>query len=76
MKNEEILPNGSRMEVEIRGCSIFAVDRIVKKINAQGLKDIPRVNAILLDYFLWGYRRELAKEMEKFPYRKVRSIYY
>ena len=29
-----------------------------------------------VDYYLWAFRREKAKEMEAFPYHRTRSIYY
>jgi hypothetical protein len=34
------------------------------------------VNSVLVDMFLWGYRRENNHLMTDFPYHKVRSIYY
>ncbi|TRY69104.1 hypothetical protein TCAL_01430 [Tigriopus californicus] len=73
--NEE-LAFGHPFEMEIRGCSIKAVDVIVEEVRKKQLDPTIRVNAILVDYFLWGFRREKAKEMEKFPYHKTRSIYY
>ena len=35
-----------------------------------------RINSILVDQFLWGYRRKHAELMKSFPYHKVRSIFY
>ena len=64
------------MEVEIRGCSIEAVSRIVSKINEILSESGQKVNDIQIDNFLWSFRREKAKEMENFPYHRVRSIYY
>ena len=67
-------------EIEIRGCSIEAVNRIVtrtqKLIEAQKSNISQHLNCIIVDYFLWGFRREKADEMTQFPYHKVRSIYY
>jgi hypothetical protein len=34
------------------------------------------VNSILVDVFLWEYRREHSKLMEAYPYHRVRSMYY
>ncbi len=32
---------------------------------------------ILVDYALWGYRRQKAEKMEeKFPHHKTRSVFY
>ena len=35
-----------------------------------------RVNSILVDQYLWGYRRQHADTMKSIPYHKVRSIFY
>ena len=76
LQSDAILASGDPLEVEIRGCSIEAVSIIVQKINAKLESSGKKVNDIQIDNFLWGFRREKAKEMEKFPYHKVRSIYY
>lgn len=74
LRRGDLMPNNTPMEVEIRGCSIEAVNRIVEAAK----KKHPNkgINCILADYFLWGFRREKASEMEKFPYHKTRSIFY
>jgi len=78
LRKDEIMPYGHPYEVEIRGTSIHAVELLTRKI-----KDILKkngntsvVNSILVDQYLWGYRRKNAEEMKNFPYHKVRSIYY
>jgi hypothetical protein len=74
-----LLENGSELEVEIRGCSIEAVERVVAKVEelmAEETLAFPFVNSALVDYFLWGFRRQISGEMEKYPYHKTRSIYY
>jgi hypothetical protein len=49
--NEGLLANGSELEVEIRGCSIAAVEKIVtftkKAIDDEGL-NFPFVNSALV----------------------------
>ena len=79
-KPKNVMEHGSLYEIEIRGCSIEAVDRITRKtkiILDQQKSDMSKhLNDVTVDYFLWGFRREKAEEMEKFPYHKVRSIYY
>lgn len=78
------LLNGCQFEVEIRGCSIEAVARIVRATNErlqqqdQQQDDQLSVNCILADYFLWAFRREKADEIKRMaiPFHKVRSIYY
>jgi len=85
----ELLENGDRREVEIRGCTIWAVELIVEElrrlmaIDAQqtdgdSATKYPRttVNAILIDHFLWDFRRDHDAELEKIPYHRTRCIYY
>lgn len=77
LKSNEILQNGDEMEVEIRGCSIHAVellkDYVLKQIN-----DPQRVNSVIIDHFLWDFRRKNAKEIMKLglPFHKTYCIYY
>ena len=70
----DTLANGCEFEVEIRGCSIRAVELITTALK----KSHPRLkcNESLIDYFLWEFRREKADEMTSFPFHKTRSIYY
>ena len=79
-KPGQIMEHGSLFEIEIRGCSIEAVDRIVKQtkmiMNQEKSELTNYVTDMAIDYFLWTFRREKRKEMEKFPYHKVRSVYY
>lgn len=76
-----LLKNGSEQEVEIRGVSIYVVERLkemVLKRLRENHPDIPttKVNSILLDHFLWDYRRRHAAELEYIPFHKTLSIYY
>lgn len=73
------LPNGSQMEVEIRGASIVVIEEIrvqIRKMAAsQGLTRIALPNAVLLDFLLW----DLAKAEETqalLPHHRTRSIFY
>lgn len=73
LKSGQIIENGDAFEVEIRGCSIEAVEQIVKKLKDHELSVTPTQ----VDNFLWGFRREKEPEMsQKYPFHKVRSIYY
>jgi hypothetical protein len=71
----EIIDSGDTWEMQIRGCSIWAVEllrREILKINPDA-----KVNAILVDFFLY----DLAKEKEKaqadvIPHHRTRSIWY
>ena len=73
-----VMESGDRLEMEVRGCSIHAVEAITERVRVllqeQAVSAV--VNSILVDQFLWGYRRQHVEEMIKFPYHKVRSIFY
>uniref|UniRef100_A0A1B6C8Q7 Queuosine 5'-phosphate N-glycosylase/hydrolase n=1 Tax=Clastoptera arizonana TaxID=38151 RepID=A0A1B6C8Q7_9HEMI len=78
LQSELLLENGSEEELEIRGCSIEAVEQVkdvVKEIiKSKNLS--PLCNSVIIDYYLWTYRREHRKELESIPFHKVKSIYY
>jgi hypothetical protein len=67
-----------------RGCSIQAVELITQRVTellktekiSSPVKSSSMVNSILVDVFLWEYRREHSKLMEAYPYHRVRSMYY
>ncbi|KAJ2014462.1 hypothetical protein GGI14_004835 [Coemansia sp. S680] len=67
-----LLPSGHPWEIEIRGNSIWAVECIKRCIEESGTP----VNAILLDFYLWDYSKEYAKEMQEIPIHLTRSINY
>ncbi|XP_029048201.1 queuosine salvage protein [Osmia bicornis bicornis] len=76
------LENGSDDEIEIRGCSIEAVERVrdeiwslIERYPNLGLQKSD-INAILIDHFLWDYRRIHAAQLESIPFHKTRCIYY
>jgi len=77
----ELAP-GSAEEIEIRGCSIEVVERVVEVVREEIQKcpnmnlDPSVCNAIRLDHFLWDYRRQHADQLEIFPFHRVRTIYY
>lgn len=78
---DKILENGSAEEVEIRGASIFIVEELKKLVIDEmetNHPDVSRsnINSILLDHFLWDYRRRYAKNLEHIPFHKTMSIYY
>ncbi|XP_012535695.1 queuosine salvage protein [Monomorium pharaonis] len=83
LKSDEPLKQGSREEVEIRACSIEAVERVCDVVRSLieadpklGLNPSTDVNAIVIDHYLWDYRREYAQELEHIPFHKTRTIYY
>lgn len=81
LSKDTILENGDPREVEIRGASIYIVEQakdiILNKLNNKEI-EISRelVNSILIDHFLWDYRRKHAEELEHIPFHKVLSVYY
>ncbi|XP_066148311.1 queuosine 5'-phosphate N-glycosylase/hydrolase [Euwallacea fornicatus] len=76
LKENYIFNNGDLEEQEIRGCSIHAVELLKVYVNER-LKD-KKINSILIDHFLWDFRRKHAKEIEEkgLPFHKVFCIYY
>jgi len=73
-----LLKHGAPEEVEIRAASIVAVDAVVngvKKLMAKN--NLHKIcNSIMVDTYLWGYRRENAAILENTPYHKTLNIYY
>ncbi|XP_034942797.1 queuosine salvage protein [Chelonus insularis] len=76
------LAAGSVEEIEIRGCSIEVVERVVDRVRNL-IKQYPNLNinpfscnSIIVDHFLWDYRRKNAEKLESLPFHKVRTIYY
>ncbi|XP_014782708.1 queuosine salvage protein [Octopus bimaculoides] len=80
LKDGVVMKNGDRLEVEIRGCSIWSVEMIREESQKLLDKDEETKNAlfnsVLLDQFLWDYRQLHAEEMDGIPIHKVRCIYY
>ena len=77
-KSAHLLRSGDRLEIEIRGNSIWAVELIRKEIVHKiqhGHKD-KHINAILLDFYIWDYSKTHAKEMMDIPIHHTRSIHY
>ncbi|KAJ8938638.1 hypothetical protein NQ318_015937 [Aromia moschata] len=72
----EVLKNGDNNEIEIRGCSLHAIE-MVKDYAVKILGD-RKINSILVDHFLWDFRRKHAEEIlnKNLPFHKTFSIYY
>lgn len=64
-----LLENGSEMEVEIRGCSIHAVE-LLREYVVKHTDNKYDVNSIQIDHFLWDFRRKHAEEILKMGDRK------
>eukprot|EP00112_Aurelia_sp_Birch-Aquarium-sp1_P019076 Seg4651.4 transcript_id=Seg4651.4/GoldUCD/mRNA.D3Y31 product="Queuosine salvage protein" protein_id=Seg4651.4/GoldUCD/D3Y31 len=80
--NEEELAHGSIEEMEIRGCSINAVECLRTAIESQlsgpehdCYKD-GKLNSIIIDFYLWDYATLNSSEMETLPEHRTRTYFY
>ncbi|KAG7481120.1 hypothetical protein MATL_G00063440 [Megalops atlanticus] len=80
LKEGIVLPPGDRREVEIRGCSIWCVERIKAHlwslIEQRDGKRSEEINSAIIDFFLWPYAKEHHMEMAHIPIHHTRTIYY
>lgn len=77
IRRRQEIESGDNWEIELRGCSIWAVELIRRQI----LRDYPdaNVNSVLVDTFLYDTlkEKEAAGEMiEMIPHHRTRSIWY
>ena len=83
IKNEEIISSGSTEEMEIRGCSIHAVECLRESIQYE-LKndikstrtDINELNSIIIDFYLWDFATLNFDQMMQFPEHRTRTHFY
>ncbi|XP_028658255.1 queuosine salvage protein isoform X2 [Erpetoichthys calabaricus] len=80
LKEGAILPPGDHRELEIRGCSIWCVEKIrdclwdiIEQKEGQRSEDI---NSVIIDFFLWHYAKRHQEEMAHIPIHHTRTIYY
>lgn len=87
IKRKESLVSGEDIEIEIRGCSIWAVELLKREMIRQYPEAKDKVNAILIDFFLYDTckEKEEQKKMELEtdgakgdppPHHRTRSIWY
>ncbi|XP_005355348.1 queuosine salvage protein [Microtus ochrogaster] len=80
LRKGEMLSNGDKQEVEIRGCSIWCVelirDSLLELLEERGEKPQGEINSILLDYHLWDYARDHRDHMRAVPFHRTRCVYY
>lgn len=66
---------GHSWEVQLRGCSIWAVEMIRRQIVRNNPNS--NVNAVLIDFFLYDLAKEReAAGVEAIPHHRTRSIWY
>ncbi|KAF5297799.1 hypothetical protein FQA39_LY11948 [Lamprigera yunnana] len=70
LNKDVVLENGSEMEVEIRGCSIEAVSLLTNYVKSR-IKPEKVVNSILIDHFLWDFRRKYADKILTLNFNEV-----
>ncbi|XP_071816725.1 queuosine 5'-phosphate N-glycosylase/hydrolase-like isoform X2 [Apostichopus japonicus] len=77
---EDEISNGDPLELEIRGCSIWAVELILKavrkKAQTNGGKALANVNSVVVDFYLWDYSKDHWQDMKHIPIHRLRSTYY
>ncbi|XP_013927587.1 PREDICTED: UPF0553 protein C9orf64 homolog [Thamnophis sirtalis] len=80
LKKGHMFQFGDSQEVEIRGCSIWCCELICSSLlelyKKKGDNMSEKINAVLLDYYLWDYARDHREDMKGVPFHCVRSIYY
>ncbi|XP_073502609.1 queuosine 5'-phosphate N-glycosylase/hydrolase-like [Phyllobates terribilis] len=71
---------GDHEEMEVRGCSIWAVelvcDHLRELFQKNGEKMSNEINPVLIDHFLWDYARDYREQIKEVPFHRVRCIYY
>ncbi|KAM5153145.1 queuosine 5'-phosphate N-glycosylase/hydrolase-like [Mantella aurantiaca] len=80
LKEGWLFQNGDREEMEIRGCSIWAVELVCEHMKELLEKSKEKtkieVNSILINNFLWDFARDNRKIIDVVPFHRVRCIYY
>lgn len=83
IKNSEEIKSGENFEIEIRGCSIWAVELLKREMVRQHPEARDKVNPVLIDFFLYDTCKEKedeaeadASKNEMLPHHRTRSIWY
>lgn len=68
------LDSGDRLEIEIRGCSIWCVELLRRELKRNWGRDL---NAILIDFWLWDEAQKLKKMGGlTVPFHRTRGVFY
>lgn len=69
------LEAGGRLEIEIRGCSIWCVELLRRELRREWGRD---VNSVLIDFWLWDEAQKLKKMGDGFSvsFHRTRGIFY
>ncbi|KAM9305153.1 queuosine 5'-phosphate N-glycosylase/hydrolase-like [Gastrophryne carolinensis] len=80
LKDGWLFQNGDREEMEIRGCSIWAVELVCDSLRDLFEKNKEKmneeINPVLIDHFLWDFARDYRDQIKVVPFHRVRCIYY
>jgi Potential Queuosine, Q, salvage protein family len=79
IRRKEEFQSGENSEIEIRGCSIWAVEMVRREIVKQHPEEEGKVNSVLIDTFLYDTLKEREAKGElgnMIPHHRVRSIWY
>ena len=79
LRRKQLMPSGSQAEVEIRGCSIWAIEMIKREMLKTQTEGIDGLNSILIDFFLYDTFQangSKGKTAEGLPHHRCRSIWY
>ena len=77
VREKRMIEQGSEWEMQLRACSIWCVELIRREIVRQHPDAAQKVNAVLIDFFLYDAVKELEREGgERIPHHRTRSIWY
>lgn len=79
LRRGELLESGERREVEIRGCSIWAVELIKQQLHRlvqERDQTSCSVTSVIIDFYLWPYAKQHHRDMAHIPIHHTRCIYY
>lgn len=84
IRQRQQIESGHSWEVQLRGCSVWAVELLIREIKAQtavadagNAEHVKSVCVILLDYHLYDSAKALeAAGQETTPHHRTRSIWY
>lgn len=79
LNSKQLLAPACQLEMEIRGCSIWAVELIRNALLALLPTPLPagsHVNAITIDFYLWDYAKLRSADLAAVPIHRTRSTFY
>ncbi|KAK5083458.1 hypothetical protein LTR05_005960 [Lithohypha guttulata] len=83
IKRGEEIRSGENMEIEVRGCSIWAVELLRREMVRQHPEAKERFNAVLIDFFLYDFCKQQEEQAKAdgtkddiLPHHRTRSTWY